>query len=186
MRAVRPLILLVALTIAAPAAAQSTFRTTPPQVRPQASGNAPVLQAVIDCRTTAEAAARLACYDAAAARLQQAETAGEVVVVDRAQVREARRQIFGFSVPALDLFGGRATARAEDRVDRLEGVVRSTSFGRDARRVIRLEDGAVWRQYGAEEIRVRAGSRVVVTRGIIGSFFMRVDGQPGVRVQRVQ
>ncbi len=190
MRAARPLIplaILVAVLVAPTLAlAQSTFRATPPQARPEAAGNAPVLQAVIDCRALTDSTARLACYDAAAARLQQAESAGEVVVVDRAQVREARRQIFGFSVPALDLFGGRSTARPQDRVDRLEGVVRSSSFGLDGKRVFRLEDGAVWRQFGSEELRVRAGSRVVITRGLIGSFFMRVDNQPGVRVQRVQ
>lgn len=177
----------VALFAAGAAAAQTTVRTRPPETMASAAQNAQQLQAVIDCRRQTDSAARLACYDAAVQRLEQAEAAGEVVVVDRAQVREARRQIFGFSVPALDLFGrGGANAPAAERVDQLEGVVESSSIGRDGKRVIRLQGGAVWRQFGNEEVRVRRGDPVLITRGLIGSYFMRVGSQPGVRVSRVQ
>ena len=38
---------------------------------------AAAFQAVLDCRATTDAAARLACFDAAASSLDQAETKGE-------------------------------------------------------------------------------------------------------------
>ncbi|MES2033015.1 MAG: hypothetical protein V4466_02470, partial [Pseudomonadota bacterium] len=47
------------------------------------------LQAVVDCRAVTDGTARLACFDAAAAQLDAAEKSGAVVVLDRAQVKEA-------------------------------------------------------------------------------------------------
>jgi hypothetical protein len=66
--------------------------------------SAALIKALGDCRSLAESSARLACFDAAAARLLSAEQSGEVVVVDRTQARAARRQAFGFSMPSLDIF----------------------------------------------------------------------------------
>ena len=55
---------------------------------------------------------RLACFDAAAARLDEAEKKGDIVVVDRRQAQEVRRQAFGFTLPSLTLFDrGRGPAR---------------------------------------------------------------------------
>lgn len=188
-RALLLLALAAAVGFSGAAAAQSTFRRTIPQaaVPESAAERASVLQAVIDCRTQADAVARLACFDAAAARLEQAETAGEVVVVDREQVREARRQIFGFTVPAFDLFGARGGAvRPEDRVDDLETTLASMSVGRDGHRVFRLENGQVWRQFGQEDVFARSGAAVRIRRGTIGSYFISIGGRAGVRAQRMQ
>jgi len=181
-------LLVAAALLAATAAAAQPARRVDPQTAAAARGqrSAAVLQAVIDCRRITDTAARLACFDAAAARLEQAESTGEVVVVDRSQVREARRQIFGFSVPAFDLFGGRNDNRApEDRVDTLETTLSSSSVGRDGHLIFRLANGQVWRQYGSEPLRARPGATVVIVRGLIGSYFIRVGGQPGVRAQRM-
>ncbi|HEX6865720.1 MAG TPA: hypothetical protein VF122_00670, partial [Caulobacteraceae bacterium] len=65
-----------------------------------ASDRPPVLQAVVDCRAIADSSARLACYDAAAARLDEAEAKGDVVVLDREQRQQARREAFGFTMPS--------------------------------------------------------------------------------------
>ena len=48
-------------------------------------------------------------------------------------------------------------------------------------------DGAVWRSQIDEEFlsrRPHEGSKIVITRAMMGSFMLRVDGQPGVRVHR--
>ena len=62
------------------------------------------MQQLLDCRKLADSAARLACYDKAAATMDQAEAKGDIVVVDREQARKVRRQAFGFTLPSITLF----------------------------------------------------------------------------------
>ena len=48
---------------------------------------------------------RLACFDRAAGSLLAARDSGEVRVVDREEVQETRRGLFGFTLPKLGIFG---------------------------------------------------------------------------------
>ena len=68
---------------------------------PSATARPELLSRLVGCRQVADSTARLACYDAAASALDSAERQGDVVVVDRAQVSAARRQLFGFDLPAM-------------------------------------------------------------------------------------
>ena len=56
---------------------------------------------LVACRQIADSAARLACYDRQVASLEQAQSAGEVVVADRQQVEQAQKGLFGYSIPNL-------------------------------------------------------------------------------------
>lgn len=147
-------------------------------------GRAAQLQAVVDCRKLADPAERLACYDAATATLDAAEKSGDVVVVDRAQVREARRAAFGFNfqMPAF------MTPRDEkpEEIDRITATVASARQDATGKWVIKLTDGAVWRQIDTKRIfrDPRAGSTVEIRTAAMGSFFMKVDGQMQIRVHR--
>lgn len=154
--------------------------------QPADARGAELLGALQRCRGVADGPARLACFDSATARLAAAEQAGEVVVVDRAQVRAARRQAFGFSLPSLDLFD-RGNAR-EPRVDRVELILTGAGRGGDGKWVMRAEGGQVWRQTDDQNLYrpPRAGSRAEVRTGALGSYFMKVDGQKSIRVRREQ
>ncbi|MFA7263210.1 MAG: hypothetical protein WC068_09325 [Caulobacter sp.] len=146
-------------------------------------GRAAQLQAVVDCRQQADPTARLACYDAATASLDAAEKAGDVVVVDRAQVREARRAAFGFNF-AMPAF---MTRDAEpDELDRITATVDSARQDASGKWVIKLSDGAVWRQIDTKRIfkDPRHGSTVEIRSASMGSFFMKIDGQMQMRVRR--
>ena len=103
-----------------------------------------LLNRLTDCRGMADPAARLSCYDMAVEALDAAERQGEVVVVDRAQVRESRRALFGFDMPSLPAFG-RVTA-GEDEVSSVETTLTRASRGGDGKWVFRLSDGSTWRQ----------------------------------------
>lgn len=143
-----------------------------------------LLTRLVDCRAVAEATARLACYDAAAGALDSAERQGEVVVVDRAQVSAARRQLFGFDIPAMPGLFDRG-ARPE-RVEAIEtSLVRATPVG-EGRWVFTLADGSVWRQIDSEPVRFqnRAGQPVRVRRAALGSFLLTVGRSRAVRVRR--
>jgi hypothetical protein len=175
--------LLAALLIAAPAAASAQRGAAPPP-RPEA------FEALIRCRSIAEPAARLQCFDAAAAALQTAQERREVVVVDRAQVREGRRRLFGLALPRIPIFGGGddEDENEADRVSTIEGVVASASEDSLGHWVVTLQDGATWVQTDnvALALRPRPGQRVVINRAALGSFMMRVNNQPGIRVRRTR
>jgi len=144
-----------------------------------------VYQKVLDCRTITDPTARLACYDQAAAQFEQAETSGQVVVVDRAQMREVRRQVFGFSVPSISLF---TRGEREEEVNTLASTVTAARQDPYGKWVITIEGGAVWKQTETAELvrRPKPGSKVEIRRGALGAFFMNVDGQKAIKVERVK
>lgn len=144
---------------------------------------AETLTRVTACRTIAESAARLSCYDAAVSALDVAERQGEVVIMDRVQVGEARRQLFGFEMPALPrLFG----AEGEIELNAIETTLQGATQVADNRWVFRLADGGVWRQVDSESIRhrPRPGDAVLVRKASMGSFLLTVGDSRAVRVRR--
>lgn len=146
-------------------------------------GRAAALEALSACRSRSDPMDRLACFDAAAARLDEAEKKGDIVVVDRRQAQEVRRQAFGFTLPSLTLFD---RAEGEVRLDRVESVVAEARRGADGKWVIRLENGAVWRQTDAEgpARTPRTGMKAVVRSASLGSYLLSIDGQAGFRAKR--
>jgi hypothetical protein len=174
----KPLIFLALLLgFAGPLRAQPTEG----QQRPE------LFEALVRCRAVADNAARLACFDSAAAALEQAAARRDVVVVDRAQVRETRRRLFGLALPRLPIFGsGEAVQREEEEVDTLEGVVASAQQNDLGQWYIRLQEGGLWVQtdHNLLALQPRAGQPVVINRGVMGSYMMRIARQPGIRVRR--
>lgn len=153
----------------------------------QETPRAPALEQLAACRTQPDPALRLACYDAAAAALDTAEQAGDVVVLDRAQVREARRGLFGFSVPNMPLFNRGDDNAGAEVIDNVSYVVRSAREVRDGEWLFVMEDGSIWRQIdGRMWGRPRAGQPAVVRRAALGSYLMNVGDAPSIRVRREQ
>lgn len=149
-----------------------------------APGRAAIVERLTACRAISDPGARLACFDRESAVLDQAERAGDVVVVDREQVRETRRALFGFSMPSLAVFDRGA---APERIEALTTTLRSArQVGGRGPWLFELENGAVWRQIDDETLGTRAtpGSAVVVRSGAIGSFLLSVNGARSLRVRR--
>lgn len=172
----------VAMLLAAPVSAQEAA------AEPTRAG---VIQALYDCRAIADPAQRLACFDRQVTALETAETARDVRIVDREQVRRARRGLFGLTLPSLgDIFGGGdddevAAARDPDVIEEIESVIRE--IGRDSagKLVLILENGQRWTQTDVSGGRSpRAGQSVRIRRGALGSFLATVDGRAGFRVRR--
>lgn len=139
-------------------------------------------KAVLDCRGVADPMQRLACYDAAAGRMSDAEAKGDIVVIDRAQARAAHQQAFGLALPSLD-FVSKALKPGE--IDQVQSSVRAARRDPYGHWTLVLEDGAVWRQIDGDlNIDPHAGSKVVIHRAALGSFKMNIDGQPSIRVHR--
>jgi len=158
---------------------------------PTKAQRAAVLQAIVDCRAQKDPDARLKCFDAAAAKLDEAEASGQVVVVDREQAKAVRKDIFGLQLPSLDIFnlggggkGAAAAAKGED-VDRITATVKQ-AWRQGDRWFFELDTGAVWRQVEASELAAdpRPGSKVEIRKASLGSFMMKIDGQAGFKAHR--
>jgi hypothetical protein len=153
--------------------------------QPADPGRASVFQSLLDCRAKSDAAERLACYDAAAAGLGEAEQKGDIVVVDRDMARAARRQAFGFNLPTLDVFN---RSEKPEEADRLTAQVVNAYQGGDGKWVFELEGGAVWAQNDNESLTrsPRKGSTVEIRKASMGGFFLNSDGQRAIRARRVR
>lgn len=177
------------IAIAGPVAAQ---QQTPAAPSPG------VLDQVYNCRSIADEAQRLACYDGAVGRLQEAQNTGNLVAVDRGQAQEMDREAFGFSLPSLSrIFGGgnsgggnssSATTPQFERIEEIQMTVESVTHRRNMPSTFRMTNGQVWVQIDSEVARnVREGGTVTVRRATLGSYLMSVDaGGPAIRVRRQQ
>lgn len=154
--------------------------------RPQTGGIAPPssLQGLARCTTITDNAQRLACYDQAAAALVAAEQRSDIIVVERQQLEQARRAMFGFSLPDLPLLRGHGKVATIDQID---GVLASASADSSAQWLFRLRDGSEWQQVDINPLTIdpRAGDPVVVRRAGLGGYRLSVARAPGVRVRRV-
>jgi hypothetical protein len=170
------IVMVAALAVLAPGAA-------PARPKPQEARSNALIQAVAGCRRVADEKARLACYDASSARLAEAVESQELVVLDRQEIRQTRRGLFGFSVPNIPLFRG----ESGEQESQLEAVIAGASSLGAGKWQIRLEDGAIWQ---TNEARLnlgdpRPGQKIVIQRGTLGNYFLRINGQRGIRGRRV-
>ncbi len=144
---------------------------------------APAIQSVYDCRAITDPMQRLACYDKAVAAMKSAEAAGDLVTVDREQRRAARHQAFGLSLPTLSFLD---RGEKPEEVDRITAKVASASQDPYGKWLIRIEDGAVWRQIDDNTVDSppHRGSIAEIRRGVLGSYTMKLDGQFAIKVHR--
>jgi len=170
----------LAVSLCSPAVAQEIDRkkalTAPPAIYTD----------LVACKDIAEPTARLACYDEKVAALQTAQSTNQVVIADREQVREARRGLFGLTLPKIKLFDGDGDEGGD--IASIDGIIQSAQTIRSGKWVIRLEDGAVWQQTDSPRStmrRPRAGDTIVIERAALGSFLAKVNDGRGFKVKRV-
>lgn len=144
-----------------------------------------VLSRVVQCRTIASAEERLACFDREVAAMDTAQSTGELVAMDRQQVRRTRRSLFGMAVPNLGIFGD--DNEEDEEASRLESTVRSASQNANGKWVITIEDGARWLQIDSRGLNFppRAGQPIRIRRASLGSYFVNVNNQTAIRMRRI-
>jgi hypothetical protein len=147
-----------------------------------------LFQKLVNCRSIADNVARLACFDAQVARLEEAETRNELVVVDKAQVKKARKGLFGLSLPDLGLFGGNEADEKDpdqEGISKIESTIRSASQNTSGKWTIILEDGARWIQIDTGSIRTaKPGQAIKIRKASLGSYFANINGQAAIRMIR--
>jgi hypothetical protein len=150
---------------------------------PKAEGRAQALQHLIDCRKLTDNTARLACFDEAAAAMDQAEAKGDIVVVDRDQARKVRRQAFGFTLPSLSLF---ERGEKPEEIANMEGKIAAARQNNAGKWVIKLEDGATWAQIDTNAVPndPKVGDTVTIRRAAMGSYMLSLGHHVAFRAHR--
>lgn len=148
--------------------------------------NSALLTSVLSCRELTDDQARLRCFDAAAARLSEASSAGSLVVVDREAVRRTRRGLFGFNLPRLPFFRGDTSQ--EEEITEMEGTIRGVRALDYGKWTLVLEDDSAWQTTEADSRNPapRVGQSVRIRRGALGSYIMSIGGARGVRAMRIR
>lgn len=147
------------------------------------TGDVGVLDQLKACRTIADPADRLACYDREVGSVLDRTEQGSLQVVDQKEVENARRRLFGLNIPKLKILGG-------DR-EEMESLVTTITSVRQINRetwTFITEEGSVWRITDAP-MRFngpKPGQSVEFKRAAMGTFFIRVNGQMGVKGTRVE
>jgi hypothetical protein len=139
---------------------------------------------LIACRSIADGAQRLACYDREVGVVGSANARGDLVVMNREEVRKTRRSLFGLSLPDLSVFGG---GNLPGDADTLETTIKFARQGPDGKWLFVLAEGGQWVQLDSRDFIVdpAPGQPVRIKQGALGSYMMNVNKQTGVKVHRI-
>lgn len=156
--------------LAAPLAAKDKdVPSTPP----------PVFQAVLDCKSVADAAERLACYDRTVGAMATARDSKDLVIADRATTNAKRQELFGL-----------ADKPAADEAGSLQAKIAALTFNSaNGTALITLDNGQVWRttSNGTLTSRLRTDQTVMISASGLFGFRLRIEGRTGFQgVSRVK
>lgn len=170
----------MAATLAVAMAGAAAIAAAPPAEprRPAA------YEALVRCRAIDNDEARLRCFDQSVAALQEAADKRELVVVDRGQIRETRRRLFGLDLPNLPFFGGNDD-EAREEVRQIDGTIAEV---RSVNKlwIIRLQEGGTWIQTDGSRRgqQPKVGTKVKIRKGTLGGYIMEFDERTGFKVRR--
>ncbi|MBK6412016.1 hypothetical protein [Sphingopyxis sp.] len=172
-------------TIGACALALAVLSALPATAKDKDAPTTPAqIQQLYDCRAIPDAAARLACFDRQVAALEQAQTANDITFFDRNSAQKARRGLFGFTLRDLPFFGGGDDDR--EKMSRLESTIKWARREGFNKMRFEIEDGAIWLQTDQTDLPrdPKAGEKVVITPGAVGSYFAEIGSLKRIRVRR--
>ncbi|MEZ6022565.1 MAG: hypothetical protein R3C16_03925 [Hyphomonadaceae bacterium] len=174
MKALSIAVMALAFAVSGTAAAQQ------PSAPPEA------LSAIYSCADVAEDAARLSCFDAATARLRQAESEGALVAMDRDQLQTLQQESFGFNLPNVANLLSRLGGDEDQGPSEVVLVVERVGGRADGRSVFTMTDGQRWAQVESQSVRnVRPGDTVRIRRAAFSSYMLVSErGGVGHRVRR--
>ncbi len=176
-------------------AAILAFGTLASQAHAQTAGQTTVFEPFARCRTVPEAEARANCFDVAARALEAAVAAKDVTIVNRQDVRAARRSLFGFTLPRIGLFGTNdrdqagGAAPENDREDfkEIETTITSVRSVANGRLELRIAEGdALWMTTDPMPFPPKPGRKVRIRKGTMGNYFIAVEGERSVRGMRLR
>ena len=156
-----------------------------PAIAQESSASTAAVYACVELEDDAE---RLACYDSAVGRLQQAEEAGELTTVSREDIEEVRRESFGLSLPSLPRLALPSLGGDDEELNRVTVAVDRVRADAYGKAIVTLENGQVWRQIDDTRVlAIRRGAEMAeIRRASLGSFKMKLDNGRSFRAKREQ
>jgi hypothetical protein len=147
--------------------------------------------ALLRCRAVADAAARVACYDAiplaqqgaAATAATAATTAPSAVPQSAAAKREADIAAFGAAQ------GAPAVREKDKPLQSYDTTIAGRFDGWEPNQTIKLTNGQAWRVVDGSigTMRAAVNPKVTVRKGMLGAIFLDIDGAyQSPKVMRVQ
>lgn len=137
-------------------------------------------QALLDCRAIADPQQRLGCYDEKVSAVEDARVRSDLIVADREQVREAKRGLFGLTLPQMKLF----SREGDEEINEVEATIARLSRNPSGKHTFLLDDGAVWAQTDTQAVYPKKGDKIRIRRAAMGSFFANINGGSAIRVRR--
>ncbi len=148
-----------------------------------------LVSAIAACRAVA-VDQRLACYEQTTTTLIAARDARQIRIVDRETVQRAKRSLFGFSLPHLNLFGtGKEDPRAESDTDvkQITGTVTAVQSASYGMWVFSLAGDGVWQSISeSPTFEPRKGDTITIKAGVLGHYIARIGNGRSVDVKRVR
>ncbi len=180
-QAVRPPRARVACSIALACVAMSIAPAVAAPKAKMAATPSPLIADILACSGKPDAE-RLACYDKAVATLAASQKKGDVVVVEREEIRRTRRSLFGFNLTNQPLFRGDDTPEAAIQLDGKIKTVRSNGYDKF---YITLDEGGVWLTTEPARFDPKVGMAIKIKHGPLGGFLIDGGRLAGVHVIRV-
>ena len=139
---------------------------------------------LVACRSITDSTQRLACYDAQVTALDEAEKRDDLVVMDRKQVRETRKSLFGFTLPKFS-FGGKKLDEKDDTIQ-IETTIQSVRRNGHAWSFTLAEDAGTWETSDNLPTAPKSGDKIRIKKATMGSYLGQVGFNRGVRFRRVE
>lgn len=163
------------------------------QLAPTLAQAETLAEAMEKCRVVSNSLNRLVCYDQLAQRANNLEDSDLQEFYAQRPVgapptARAPQQPRGAQPPKPEsTFGLEAQIQREksDTLPEITAVVGKVEKAPKGKLIITLDDGQVWRQTDTETLRLKSGDTVVISRGMIGAFYLKkTSGKKRIRVKR--
>jgi hypothetical protein len=142
---------------------------------------------LLACRGIADTSVRLACFDRESAVLA-APAPAAADPAEKTQENGIKSLTQDFGLPPQAIVEERNTARQlPPELTQLDARIKQIAAAADGRVVFTLDNGQVWRQLSAEgDLLVQAGQAVRISRGVLGSYYLRAPSGRGCKVARLR
>ncbi|BFT28995.1 hypothetical protein D210916BOD24_01710 [Alteromonas sp. D210916BOD_24] len=140
-----------------------------------------VSEALNKCRNTDNSLKRLVCYDRVAKSLDQYQGANEDI--GTIQPFPVVRQQGAGNAPtmsprrdAASEFGLENKKKETHVLEELALTITDISDSLRGKKVVTFSDGSVWQQTDNNYLKIEVGQTVTIERGVLGAFFLSVEG----------
>lgn len=154
--------------------------------QPAFQSSAALVEGLRSCRAVAATDERATCYDEKVGALLGAVDSGDVRLIDREQVRQTKRQLFGITMPDIEIFKGEGKEDAE-LSELFETTIASGRQTGPGTWRFTTAESAVWEINNPPRkiAPIQPGDKVVFKKASLGYYFIRINGQIGVKGRRI-